>query len=499
MKQILRKVDNLCLMSLGLLMFASCSEEEMGSNVPEPKPEIVKVSFQAGSGDQKTKIWYEQDDTKFKANWLVGDKVSILNSGFEKEDAQAPFEAKSEGEAPKIDGELTTWTDKRTLYAVHPHKDDYYGFDGKSFLYSAAEQKIDVNPDKTKNSQAVNNSILLAVAENAGFKVGANGKNGLDVDRLWFKQAMSFLKFELGEVPEGYTIKTVTITDKELTLVERANISISHTEAGDVIDYTNKKYTNSITASIVGHKAEKNVEILFALIPTELKNAQLVVMAVDGGGNEHKYTKQLPALDFKRNEFNFYSKTLEIGTDGFDSEEEVPGIGDSMVGWSPADGEFVLGITELTNSTVGLDYLKVQLLLTRKDIKLICPNLVRVEGSEIFNEFKYIEEIQMPLVKVVGDRTFWGCEDLKAVYMPSLEKAGKETFGVVKDKDIVVDFTAATNSGIVLQYGEDSGDKRVNLHIGNKELYSGKENGSTITLSDGEKDIKHTFRNITWE
>ncbi len=501
MEHILRDLNRLCLLSLGLSVFASCSEEEMGGNAPESKPEIVKVSFQTGSGDQKTKIWYGQEGSQFKANWLVGDKVSIVNSGFKQSDALDPFEAQSDGEAPRIEGELASWTGERTLYAVHPHKDDYYGFNGSVFTYKSEDQVIDVNSDQGVNSQSVNNELLLAVADKATFEDGEGGKKVLAVNDLFFKQAMSFLRFEIGGLPSGCTLQSVRITEIGCNLINKSEISIvPDGDKGD-IKYNNIKQSGKLIAEIVNHKPGDNAIINLALVPTKLIDPVLTIRAKDEAGKEYKYTKQLPTLDFIRNRFNYYSTPLMVGTDDFD-EERVYSIADIVKGDLPADGNVTLNTTELNEGTQGFDTLKLKIKASKVPVRLKFPDLEKVEGKNLFEKLPNLKVVEMPYVREIGDETFQECPQLDSVYMPALEKAGIWTFDDddgLKDKTVV--FVAATNPGIKLTYGKDgsrnglSSDytvSRVTLVIGNKESY--RHGTDYINFTGG----KQYFGKIMW-
>ena len=96
--------------------------------------------------------------------------------------------------------------------------------------------------------------------------------------------------------------------------------------------------------------------------------------------------------------------------------------------------------------------------------------------------------------------------------MPALEEAGIWTFDDV-ETDTEVEFIAATNPGIRLDYGKDGswiGDSnykndRVTLKIGNKEEYAGKIEDATrgkyyIMMNKKEGyNVQQNFKNIVWQ
>ncbi len=501
---------------MSLLMFASCSEEEMGGNMPDPKPELVRVSFQAMSGDDLSKSWYDYEEEgggRFYHTWNVGDKVTVFADGINS----ATFTAKEAGRTTTIDGDLAEWNGGKNLYAVHPHRDDCYRYKSdKGFLFKAGDQVIDLASGENKLSDSEYNSFLIASAKDVHYTEDDNGGKDIDLSSLYFRQAMSYFKIDLVGL-DGYTLKSVRIEDqdKQVSLIKDARIVIAEGGDNDGFIYDAKGYSQRLDANIINHTEGSDATIYFALFPTTLKNTRLEIRATDKEGVDSKFRMKLPEITFKRNEFRYYPNGLDLSVDF--EQSKVKTISEVIANGIPSDGVLTLEITELDASTPGFDDLKkeiegewyLDIFATKVTLKF--PDLQKVEGEMLFQWVRNLKAVEMPLVKEIGDQTFQDCRDLERVYMPALEKAGMWTFDDQRHENKVVEFIAATDPGIVLQFGLDGTEggntkctnSRVKLTLGNKELYSGRENDNSITLygktKKGYGDIVHTFKSINWQ
>ncbi len=327
-------MNKFCFFSLGLLMFTSCSEE-LGNNAPEPEEELVQVSFQAYSGEVENKSWYDhdKDNDKFYHTWKEGDEVNVIVIDPEALDLtdirKKAFEAKSSGRSTQLKGYLKAWDEKRTLYAVHPHRTDFYDFqscaENEGFLIEANKQVVDLASKDAEVSKSRCNSLLIAVEENVSFKKDADNKVDIDLDDLYFRQAMSYFKIDLTGL-EGYTLNSVRIKKKggRNTLLKNARISINEEDekGQEPFIYTPEKtgqdiaaYDNALLAEVENHIQGTDATIYFALFPATLEDTYLVVRVADCNEKTYDFRMDLPTIEFKRNKFSYYPQPLNLCSD----------------------------------------------------------------------------------------------------------------------------------------------------------------------------------------
>ncbi len=491
-----------------MIVFASCTERELDGIEPAPEVDMVDVSFEISSGEPKGRMWYEQNENKkFDPKWNTGDLVSIVTMN---RVAGAPFTVESDGERAKIDGRIQYWSGETTMYAVYPHRDDYYGFDGRSFIYKADGQVINVeNANETShesNSNAMSNAIMMSKSDGTGF----NESRQLNVGHMHFKQVMSFLRFTLAANGELHELKRVTLKDTDNTFVTEAKIRMD--ESGE-IHYDNLKYSNQLTATVEAQDETNRAIVNFALLPTTLKNAIIEIEAVDENGVEYIFTKNLPSnLAFTRNNFNFFGKELYLAPEsGFKAEgvydlssftwhSEIP-EGDSWIIKSPS-----------TISSSMMHNLRKKVEDSKRLISLKFIDVAEIEGHAAFEYWKNLKSLELPICEEIGSNSFRGCHSLTKVVMPALRKAGMNTFfDHGRDPNVEVEFIVATNPGVKLDYAEDgkwvSGGKygnganaveRVHLIMGNQELYESNQYGDDyFKFPSAPRPI--FFGSITWK
>ena len=507
-----RFVSGVLCFTIGSLMFASCSGEEIGGYEPEQIPEIVNVSFGVDAKSTNARIWYEQDVAdKFNAKWHDGDEVAIIATNGSK-DKKAKFKARLDDKENKtlIEGRRQKWEHERDFYAVFPYKSNYYNHTNGEFTHDVRDQVI--NPSTSYESgNSMGNSFLIAKAKEKVTVIPnwniLPDQADLSVKYMKFKQVMSFLRFSL-EGLEKEKIERITLRAKEGVFFTQAKISIK--EGGEV-DCSTLYGSNSVTARVDDHGTTAMIN--FAVFPTTVRNAVLEVQTLVGDV-PFLYTKELPSeLTFESNHFNFYRDALKLNeASGFVVVDNVFNLSEfDDEDFSTTFDEWIV----LTNADLkegDLDNLKLRLdNCESRKITLRFPNLKIITGSQALASTKNLEKVEMPFCEEIGDQTFQHCPDLNYVYMPALKKAGDWTFDDNVKNLPVVEFIAATNPGIRLQYGID-GDAsgpfdsqskidRVKLYTGNITNYSGSlfgeqfgedENGKYIMMNKGELGLVKT-------
>ena len=513
----------------------SCGDE-MGSNSPETWPDFVKVSFDVGAKDNSSKIWYEENlnystGTKFDPTWNVGDEFFLVSKGSECADGLKPFVLTNSGERNTIEGELKPWEDPATLFAIYPFHEDYYSFDGTTFLYEAQDQLVNIQATQADSykstSNSMSNAVLLAVAKNAGFNTDSDGSQTLNVDYLFFKQAMSFLRFQIDNNDfKGHTLKKIWITDKDETIISKAKISIN--EDGE-IQYDELEKTDRLRANFDNQVLEENSVINVALIQTTLSAAKVTITTEDPDGNYNSYTKDLPEhLKFTRNEFNFYSSPLKIskneGDGGFKAEDNVFHLSEfAKMKEAPSYDKWIIN-TEPHELDDNLRPIVEILKKSNKAVSLNFPDLERINGMGTFQNAPNMKEVEMPKVRILPERTFHHCAQLTKIVAPNLTYVDVFLLGPREKKYPQVELIAATSPNIRLQYAtdgigikyEDGEISRLDITLGNKELYEGDVDGNSIKMkiphlntfqnNEGplyseQKDsvFTQTFGKITWQ
>ncbi len=470
-----------------LIVLASCTEKEIDSIEPVTKAEFVSVAFDVKSGEQNSRIYYDQNQYKqFEPTWNTGDQVAIVTKN---RIAGAPFTIQNDGARTSLGGQIQYWNDTTTMYAIYPHRNDYYGFDGYNFTYKAEGQVINVeNSTETShesNTNALGNAILMSVAGGAGFDEG----NDLNIDYMHFKQVMSFLRFNIAAHGELHELKRVTLKDTEDTFVTEAKIRMD--EQGE-IRYEYLEYSNQLTATIEGQDDTNRAVVNFAMLPTTLKNPIMEIEAIDENGVEYIFTKKLPSnLAFKRNLFNFFSKDLYLSQEsGFEGQAVYDLSSFTWHSEIPAGNSWIIK-SDSKISNVMLPSLRKKVEDSGREISLKFINVTEIEGHAAFEYWKNLKSLEFPICEVIGSNMFRGCHSLTKVVMPALRKAGMNTFfDHGRDPNVDVEFIVATNPGVKLDYAEDgkwvSGGKygnganaveRVHLTLGNQELYDSNDYG----------------------
>ncbi len=270
-----------------MILFASCVATELDGIEPGPNVDMVDVSFEVLSGESKARLYYEQNATQFFPKWNTGDLVTVVT---QNRRAGAPFMMTNNGEETFLGGKIQYWNDTTTLYAIYPHRDDYYEFDGRSFLYKAEGQVVNVEGSNDNsyesNSNALDNVILMASTAGVGFDDGGV----LSTGSMSFKQAMSFLRFTLVAPGELHKLKRVTLRDTENTFVTEAKIRM---DKDGEIHYDYLKYSDKLTATIKSQDESNRATVNFALLPTTTKNPVLEIEAIDENGVEYIFTRSL--------------------------------------------------------------------------------------------------------------------------------------------------------------------------------------------------------------
>ncbi len=492
------------------LLFISCSKEEIGIPVPEFIPKLINVSFHADLNDEPWLSYHpDEKNEKFYPKWNTGDLVTVV-ADLDK-DIIAPFTVESHGTSASMRGDITTWGDKADLNAIYPHREDAYGHKEGKFTVNISSQYINAKvPSESSHSttdNAMNNAILLAKAPD----VTIDEYTGIVIDKLFFRQAMSFIRFTLKK--SDHTIVKITLKDKEAKLVTEAQISSTDTD----IIYENKKYANEVYGVVEGQDLEKETTINFALFPTTLTDPTLVIETKDKNSNSYTFTRLLPlGLELKRNMFNYFSDTLDLDSDDFTLEKKSEAMDlDSFGhnGKAPEGNNWVIKSMPNITDPTELQFLKQTIANCQRKITLVFSDVTSLECNSTFWEWPNLERIELPNCKEIWTNTFGNCPDLKTVIMPALEKAGSHTFHTGNNLP-TVEFIAATNPGVKLEYTYGGNIwvaepeykpagfliHRVNITLGNKYLYKSYEYGNNCFkyyIDNQERAVY--FGSMTWQ
>ena len=487
-----------------VMIFASCSEAEFGGNGPEQPQELVEVSLEVGVGDQKARAWYNQNEDKlFDNNWNTGDLVLFIPQVGRAGDVYNPFVVTSGGKRATIQGKVRAWSEAQTLYSIYPFRANGYEYNGENFVHDVSTQVVNVKlPDDSSHKNTDNsmkNSLLIARADDVVI-------NGLtqNVDYLFFKQAMSFLRFTLGRTAKEHKLERVTIKDVENTLVTKSKVWIN--EKGEVV-YEYLNYSNEVTATVEAQDIEGQSVVNFAVFPTTLKNAVLEIETVDKDGAKYVFTKKLPAnLTFKRNIFNYFGKELDLSMPDHFDEGNVYELSSFTWHSKIPDGNYWIIKSGSSIKHGDLQNLRKKIQDSGRKIALKFPDVKQITGNAAFYGWKNLAKLEFPHCEVIGNEAFRACPDLTKVVMPALRKAGKHTFYDDRGINVNVEFIAATNPGIKLVYGEDGSWKsdihtcsveRVYLTLGNKDKFEDSEIGQDyLVLPNGKRQY---FGYVSWK
>lgn len=281
---------------ISFLLIFSCSKEEVELLHVD---EIVNVSL--GINNFKTKAGYDQNaQGTFDPYWDIDDKLILRATNTKFHDNS--FYVTKGGTSGKIEGKIQTWRGKKNLYAFYPYNTLSPFANQFNYVSSSSINVGEKDP--------MDNMVLVAVHKNAEFK---NGE--LNVKHLRFKQAMSFLKFELEDLKDLKLIG-ITLRDDYNRLYPDCNIIID-TNCEFKYDYQNGSIaTNSIYKNVNDYSKGTNLFINFEVIPTTMVRPEIVLHVQDSEGNIHKYLKPLiENLEFKRNVFNYFGEPLNIHAD----------------------------------------------------------------------------------------------------------------------------------------------------------------------------------------
>ncbi len=495
------------LVSLSVLLFSSCMKDEMDIIQPQVDSELVDISFQVAT-DKNNRMWYGPDESNknFYPTWNTGDKVTVVADL--SQDIIAPFKMQNDGYNTSLGGQINTWNKEANLYAIYPYREDSYSHDGGKFTVDMSQQTINAQmPDASSHlttGNSMKNSVLLAMAPGVINTINED----ITAENLYFRQAMSFLRFTIKENEEKYEVKRVTLKDDEANFVTKAQIWLE----GDGIGYNNLKYSNEVSALIEAQDASGKSIINFAVFPTTLKNPILEIQAIDKDNNSYIFTRKLPAnLAFERNIFNFFSSEIDLDSEAFTSED-VTIVDLNKIGYfteAPAGNNWVVKSDAVLNDGNKLWELKNLINKSGKDISLKFIDVTKIDLYAAFYGWENVEAMEFPICEEIADQAFARCPDLKRVVMPALRKAGVDTF--FNNIPTQVEFIVATNPGVKLQYGKDGVRKttsnpfseytvldRVNITLGNKELYDADEYGDNYFTNSTDGQHIH-FGNITWK
>ncbi len=492
------------------LLFASCDKEDITIKDPELGSELVDVTFNVFT--DKTKIMYDgpTEDNKFYPMWNTGDCITVVHTA---NNNIADFVIDSKGSSATMSGEIKEWDGSASVYAIYPYRSDAYSHNKNGhFIVNMASQTINASTkkDHTSTTSSMKNSVLVAKLDNVSFSGGTLS----NTNDMFFRQAMSFLRFTLKGTDEEHKITKITLKDSETSIITEATIDPSD----DEID----PKTIARSSEVYGIIEEQNVKgeaiINFALFPTTLTSPTLEITTTDKDGNYYKFTKTLPAgLKFIRNEFRFYSDPLDLEKDFTVEKYEIIDL-DNLPSTRPSGNKFVVKSKDVLSKD---DTTPLRTLLEshNSEINLTFPNVTELSLESVFESWKWLKSIELPICKKIGTATFVDCPILTKVVMPALEISGGATFDV-RDEQPEVVFIAATNPGIKLYYAYNGVNfspanltsyqypgyriEKVNLILGNKHLYDEPDdtfriNGNNFLYGFGSETKAIYFKSITWQ
>ena len=488
-----------------LLMFVSCSGEEVGGIESEFGSELVRVSLEIGAAND-SKVWYDTnavDTTKFDASWNTGDSLTVI-AGHDKH-IIAPFTVTSDGVRSIIEGELNDWTDGKELHALYPYKEGAYSYNSGHFTHDVSMQVINAEVSGGYSYMSTSNSMKNALLLAKELDVTNKKDEGLSVDRLTFRQVMSFLRFTLKATAQKHKIISVKLKDEKESLFTKSEIWIE----GDGVSYKKNKPVKEVTAGVESQDIEGKCIINFALFRTTLEKPVLEIETIDKDGFSYIFTKKLPEpLVFDRNKFNYFGAELDLENgDDFTKVNNVYDLSDFKWGGKvPAGNRWVIksGSILLKDSVNNLCNVIGK---SERDITLVFPDVLELKES-VFYDKSNIVCLELPKCKEIGKGAFGISPDLKRVVMPALEKAGEYFFHQDAGKDSI-EFVVATNPGVKFEclpaghYVQNSdprghGLPKVNLTLGNKELYESNEYGKNYLQSLNPGFVQY-FGSITWK
>ncbi len=496
-----------------LLMFVSCSKEDFSENLTEYESEPIEVSFQVGSNSNNSKVWYDKNEeqpanTLFDAKWNIGDSVTIIVNN-KNHSQQSAFYVTEAGNRNIISGIIQKWGNPCNLYSIYPHRDDIYSREGNKFKYNISTQvinaKISDEHSHESTANSMKNSILLAEAKEVTWK-----NNLPNIERLYYRQVMSFLRFTLKETTKKHEIVRITLKDVDKSFVTEAQFWLK----GDQVEYNKLSTSNQVSAIIEAQDKTGKAMVNFALFPTELTNATIEIETIDKSNNTYIFHKPLGKMLFERNTFNYYSDELGLISEDFENtsvEESIELESFKHGGNVPSGDEWIIKTPETINSE-DLNDLQEVLGRADKNISLKFINVKKME-DEVFYDFKKLESIELPQCEEIGNQTFVGCTNLRKVVMPALKKAGEYTFSNQKETSPQIQFIVATDPGVKLEYSRDGVftgiyngnetdgfvNERVHITLGNKYLYDSSEYGDNFLFIGHKDGDNQYFGSITWQ
>ncbi len=493
-------MSRFCYSFIFALLFASCNKEEMTIEVPETGSDLVHVTFNVAT--DKSKISYDGPNganSLFYPTWHTGDPVTVLADL--ATDIKAPFSITNDGSTTTLSGDISTWNEETDVYAIYPHRDDTYNFKNGKFTVNMSAQTINGVQPSAGAASSMPNAVLLAKLEN----VTNTKDNNLSSDDMFFRQAMSFLRFTL--VHEGHKLRRITLKSST-GFYEQAKISL--TDDGIAYDYTGVEKAEEVYSDNITSDPSGTSLINFALFPTELDDLTIEIQTISNN-ESYIYTKTIanPPL-FERNKFTFFNSPLSLES----FEEEVVGAIDlGSINENtpvPAGNNWVIESSTTINQNTVRE-LKNLIIRSGKKISLKFPNVTTIEGSCTLWRCPNLESLEFPDCKIIGDHTFAGCPDLKKVVMPALIQAGNYTFYDSQNPiDTEVEFIAGTKTDVHLKYGKDGTwikkDKplqsgwslsRVHITLGNVG-YSSEEYRGEFLINSVENTPVY-FGSITWQ
>lgn len=259
------------------VLFASCSTDESFSEYQNNAIESVVLSASDFVSFGQTRSALTSD---LKFSWTDGDAIGIYPSSGD----QISFQVKTSSVGNKtasFDGGGWALKNSETYYA-------YFPYNAENTLCNNSYNAVLI--DYTKQIQVGNNSISHLSAVDYMY-AKAEAQNGSV--RFDFNHVNSILHLELGSIPAGTEIESVTIkTDGEI-FTQTGSLDCS---TGEITAQTlSNSQTIQLENTTVGDNSKLDVWMMIA--PVDLSQKTLRITAVDENGEE--YYICVPGANYK--------------------------------------------------------------------------------------------------------------------------------------------------------------------------------------------------------
>ena len=291
--------------SLLVAAFISCDKHEIDTSSQIDR--MIDVQVLALSENYATKVSYDEVATNgsYAFNWEIGDKLSIIAPNNDNQQFTATQAAKK----ALLTGSVAPWSGEADLYGIYPYSSTAYTITaaGETTLSTALNRSIALSTTPIAGgSHNINKQGYLTT----GAKATATSATAYNFPNLPFRQVMSFIRFNIEQVPAGNTVTKIVLSSTDATksiFISKAIVNVK------TANLTSRGHTfaNAITIPITGSKAGAAMIFDYALFPCNFEHNEITI-AVYGSNTTETilYTKTTDKLAFMRN--HKYKLTLDL-------------------------------------------------------------------------------------------------------------------------------------------------------------------------------------------